>query len=60
MKIYRVDASQLQPKKAIVKIITLKQTVKVLNTDEGIYHYFLSKKEVNNFLEKCKIDVKIK
>ena len=29
MKIYRVDASQLQPKKTIVKIITLKQTVKV-------------------------------
>jgi len=56
MNIYKVDVSQIQPHKAIVKKITIKQTIKALNKKDDMYHYFLSKKEVNDFIEKCKID----
>ena len=56
MNIYKVDVSQIQPLKAIVKKITIKQTIKALNKKDDMYHYFLSKKEVNDFIEKCKID----
>jgi len=56
MNIYKVDVSQIQPHKAIVKKITIKQTIKALNKNDDMYHYFLSKKEVNDFIEKCKID----
>ena len=56
MNIYKVDVSQIQPHKAIVKKITIKQTIKALNKNDNMYHYFLSKKEVDDCIEKCKID----
>ena len=58
MNIYKVDVSQVQPHKVIVKKITIKQTIKALNQNDNMYHYFLSKKEVDDFIEKCKIDKK--